>query len=164
MKKNIVALSVFIVVSLFGSIAFAGNSAEVENGKTIYEWYGQNGSNVTEFKWTEVPYVLLHLNKTGTVVEGWASPVTNTKYNVTVADNQLTDPADIDGDNKWIRNTLPNWLNAREKGWWTWTAQAVGGSKVESGTFNLVPEPISSALFLLGGGAIAVLKLRKKKI
>ena len=164
MKKYIVALLAFIVVSVVGSIAFAGTSAEVENGKTIYGWYEQNGSNITEFKWTEVPYVLLHLNKTGTVIEEWISPITNTKYNVTVADNQVTDPVDIDIDNKWIKNTLPNWLSIREKGWWTWSAQAVGGSKVENGTFNLVPEPISSTLFLLGGGAMAVLKLRKKKV
>ena len=45
----------------------------------------------------------------------------------------------------------------------TWTYPGVSEITWNSQGGPVVPEPISSALFLLGGGAIAVLKLRKKK-
>ncbi len=62
-----------------------------------------------------------------------------------------------------------DWAAIRKDGDWTVRADysyASGGPGTTGEIkfkINAVPEPVSSALFLLGGGAIAVLKLRKRK-
>ena len=46
----------------------------------------------------------------------------------------------------------------------SWTYPGVSESYWNSqGGPNIIPEPVSSLLFILGGGGVAVLKLRKKK-
>lgn len=61
-----------------------------------------------------------------------------------------------------------DWIAIRKAGDWTVRADysyanGYGSTGEVPFKINAVPEPISSALFLLGGGAIAVLKLRRKK-
>jgi hypothetical protein len=66
-------------------------------------------------------------------------------------------------------SNFADWAEIRKAGYWTVRADYsyFGGGPGTTGDIsfkiNAVPEPISSALFLLGGGAMAVLKLRKKK-
>jgi len=66
-------------------------------------------------------------------------------------------------------SNFEDWAAIRKAGDWTVKADYsyFGGGPGTTGDIsfkiNAVPEPISSALFLLGGGAMAVLKLRKKK-
>lgn len=64
-------------------------------------------------------------------------------------------------------SNFSEWAAIRKAGDWTVKADYsyAGGGPGTTGEvpFKVVPEPVSSALFLLGGGAIAALKLRKKK-
>ncbi len=65
-------------------------------------------------------------------------------------------------------SNFDDWQAIRKAGDWTVRADysnAAGNGSTGDIRFriNAVPEPVSSALFILGGGAIAVLKLRKKK-
>ena len=155
-----------LIISFSFALVFVGSAAfakvqpsEIENAKSA----DQSGKSETTFKWDETPYLLMHFDHSGTVSESWMSPITKTLYQFTVADGQTTNPIDLDSKDKWVLNTLPDWLSSREKGIWTWSVEAVGGTKVQNGCLTVTPEPIGAALFMIGAGALGIIRNRRNK-
>jgi hypothetical protein len=125
----------------------------------------------TSFGWNQVPFLHLFLTQadlSAVVNETWTSP-TGDVYNFELKNNSFplpidfSKPYDFDFRLRHILNFLPDWFTRREIGLWSWSAITVGGSNLVSGNFTITPEPISSALFLLGSATLAMRAYRKRK-
>ncbi len=72
---------------------------------------------------------------------------------------------DKDRSRREILSRLPDGDSHRETGEWNWAVMPQSGTCDQDirGSFSVNPEPVSSLLFLFGGGGmIAATKLRKK--
>ncbi len=108
------------------------------------------------FSFDETPYIHLHLPGVGLNFAGsfWNSP---TNLNHFASHGPSTDQ-DI-----WF--SLTNWNTVREQGNWGvianfFSSQGLSGSDQTS--FTVTPEPLSAALFVVGGLTLAAATRRKK--
>jgi hypothetical protein len=162
MLNRKVALLIIIFISL---VVFTGSASAdlaymtVGDGDTT----AQPGTPAT-YNWEQSPW--LYFTSPSNIltysISWWnaaGSPVITNTYEFTTGTSSIWHGFDEFAD----------WAAIRKAGDWTVKADYsyYGGGPGTTGNINFrinaVPEPISSALFLLGGGAIAVLKLRKKK-
>lgn len=110
----------------------------------------------TEFSLSETPWLYLHLPDAGlnVVASWWQSP----SLTYTFAGTSPSTAQDI-----WISPS--DWATIKTTGIWNVNAgysYATGETGARSASFTVTPEPISSALFLLGGGALALRTYRKR--
>ena len=157
------ALLIVVVVSL---LAFAENASAVPSAYMVNEensFSAQPGTPAT-YNWEKQPWLYFSVPSGifAYSISWWnhiGDPVKT--YNIELPNNT---------GNIWHGfSTFAEWTAIRKAGDWTVRADytnADGYSSTGEVPFkiNAVPEPISSALFLLGGGVIAVLKLRKRKV
>jgi len=130
----------------------------------------------SEYDISETPYLLSLYGGQGTptALQTWNHNSFASTFSI--LDN--TPGYDVDSVKKEISNTLwwdagKSWgdlLNTDKLGVWTWSVQETSGrGGIKNGTFTItqvappVPEPISAALFLLGGGALGLKLFRRRK-
>ncbi len=147
MKKMLILLAIFSGLVLISN-AFATDIFMTDS----------NGSTTPKstFTLSETPWLYVDLPTAGLNVIGswWQEP--SHKY-----DFAGSNPS----ENQQVWISPENWNLIKQTG--LWNVQAVytyAGGSMGSGTtsFKVVPEPFSSALFLLGGGALALGAYRKR--
>ncbi len=160
------ALLLVVVVSL---VAFAGNASAVPSACMVDKENSFNSQPTTgtpavaTYNWNQSPWLY------------FLSPSSVLTYSVSwwdyTGDIFKTPSVEITSGtgNVWHGfSNFADWAAIRKTGDWAVRADyshanGYGSTGEVPFKINAVPEPLSSALFLLGGGAIAVLKLRKKK-
>ncbi len=160
MKKAVVLLSVLLmsmVVSNTGS-AFA------KNDKTdgVYTVLTQGSTDwVNVFTPTQKPWLLIKFDDTLTnPISRWTDPL---------GDKFKSTELVVSGKNKvWLSFTDDFWPGLGDDKIGKWNIRAFeklddGRSLIGTAHFTVIPEPISSTLFLLGGGALAIRVYRKRK-
>ena len=124
----------------------------------------------TEFGWDETPYIyykftFVDVSETDTLNIGatWGSPTSDfygTGDLITV----------FSGNNLELWHCLDNWNSgspARELGQWNvttgWFLFDQSASGLDSTSFTVTPEPVSSLLFLIGGAGLVTRRYYKRK-
>lgn len=166
----------FFVLSLFVVKAEAALNYDQaymvtgDNSTTLAEY--NNVTNEYRYHSSQTPWVYLKLKLADLNL---ASPL-----KVLWSWSSFTDPYDTQNQYKeynltglsadkelWSAVPQPWWSGQSTHGKWTvdlaWL-NAQGAMGTSTATFNVTPEPISSALFLFGGLPVAAALLRKKKV
>ncbi|MDD5173734.1 MAG: PEP-CTERM sorting domain-containing protein [Candidatus Omnitrophica bacterium] len=158
--------ALLIMIVAVSVLVFAGTASA--SALTAYMTIGDEdttpqGGTPATYNWDQSPWLY------------FTSPSDTLTYSISwwnaVGDPIMTSSTDVTTDTYDVWHGFSNfadWAEIRKAGYWTVRADysyagGYGSTGDISFKINAVPEPISSALFLLGGGAIAVLKLRKKK-
>ena len=163
MKKKLVfgmLIGLFSLFVLVGS-SFAEDTFYVEMADGI------NGNVKNTFGWNETPWLHLHLdpgdwNISGTV---WESP--SQKYYLTTSGGTSQDfwvsldfGEDVNGDDI-------TWNSVWESGLWNlkgiYLGVPQGYHEYYTTSFTVAPEPVSSALFLIGGLSLAGVAYKRRK-
>lgn len=163
MKKIILTILTMDILLLTATIhSYAAGS---DNSLTSAYTTDASKNPKTVFDWNETPYLFSTFNfYKAQEKEVWVSPTLNV-HHYTFWDNSMGH--DLDTAQQQTFNILPNWDIRKETGVWTWFARANNGSangQTIMGTFTVTPEPISSVLFLIGGGALYAGHNRRKKL
>jgi hypothetical protein len=167
----IISLASF-AISVFTGAAFAmdpsGSSPKMTDDNTTLP-----AVDKTVFEWGTKPYAYIQFNLAD--VEGEPLTIVWTwKFDTSYAATEtltLDDPTGTTGDTEHVNiwKDLTNWdtIKTGKAGDWTVSAHydGAGGGGIRSDGFklNVVPEPVSSALFLIGGTCLAAWQIRKKK-
>ena len=166
MKKKILYLiGLIIILSVVnGASAFAS----VSSFDQIWMVKGDKETTAyTEFAWGETPWLYLRLPAAPGSF-GWKSSVTS-DWLFDDTWQGLSD-SNVNVKSYWLR--LSDWDTLKQVGTWTVDASyeyaktgqpSVFGYGSTAFTVTAVPEPISSALFLLGGTLLAARQYRKKR-
>lgn len=165
MVNRKIALFLVLVVSL---VVFAGSaSAVTQSSYMVDEEFSFNpqpaaGSPaVATYAWDQNPW--LYFVSPSSMLTYSVSWWNHTGEALKTPNLEIT----VGTNNVWHGfSNFDDWAAIRKAGDWTVRADytyADGSSSGEIVPFRVVPEPVSSALFLLGGSAIAALKLRKRK-
>ncbi|MCK4947514.1 MAG: hypothetical protein KAS46_03960 [Candidatus Aureabacteria bacterium] len=154
-------LGVFLFLTLvFTNSAF---SLEFDDLYTV----ATDGSTTLKntFGWNEQPWLYLNLpSPTMTFTVSWWNPDGTSSY---YDDFELV----TSGDKAW--HSLDNWSDVggpRQLGYWNLRADfsSADGTGTDTANFTVTPEPVNSALFLLGGTFLAFgyrwKAKRKKKV
>ena len=170
MKKILFAVAIMVSVILF-SINYSQAADLIpstgpymtDNDTTI-----PTGSK-TSFAWNEKPYDFIQFNvadlgKTLTLHWTWkyGDEIVSDDGSGTMYSKNMTGAL----YNNW--QSLSDWDTLKEgrAGDWsvltTWNS-GTGGSQTLNFKLNAAPEPVSSALFLIGGVTLAAIRIRKKK-
>jgi hypothetical protein len=161
-KTALIVLALVAVVALRG-FAFAfpvSDDFKVFITDTPYtggNWWNYVDKSYTEFLQTQTPYLFMHIPASQTVEtykSSWWSPTAATPQFV-----------DIGPDGSHDLTLTLDWLSV-PKTPGPWSVDGIysdfeNPDVMKTTGFSFVPEPISASLFLLGGGALAV--IRKKK-
>jgi len=149
-------IAVGFAVILFSIFALANSAFAAFDA--IYT-VGFNGSTTLEdsFDWNEQPWLYLDLPYSGLTytISWWNPDGTDTYY-----DNFIL----LSGSSDKVWHTLDDWLDKRQLGYWNVRADYsshYGAGSGETG-FTVTPEPVSSALFLIGGVSLAAFRYRKR--
>ena len=142
---------------IIGSLFLAGTTAFADNYNQIF-MTDANGSTTpkTNFGWNETPWLYVKLSEIAeSITSAWWTDPNGNKYKIFDA---------FSTDDIWLSPL--NWSTIKKLGEWTITAV----SHLDSGTvnqgrlsFTVTPEPVSSLLFILGGGALAGTKLMRSR-
>ena len=119
---------------------------------------GSDGSSTvkTIFGFDETPFLHLHLPSN-------ALNFTTSFWNAPSSASYFTSHGPSTDQDVWF--SLVNWNTIREKGLWNVNAGvlfAQGGSASDQTSFTVTPEPMSAALFVVGGLTLALASRRKK--
>lgn len=165
MKKFTLTLAAIVFgFGLFTASAHAGSFDGYENFYPV----DSNGSTTAKYAFDindPAPWVYLKLSEkfnpqTDVTLSSanWISPSGNLLYapNPAFYSNSLE---------QWIQ--LPDWNSFKETGLWYLNAVSIysnpfKGVNTGFSAFVVTPEPISSSLFLIGGGALAAFRIRRK--
>jgi hypothetical protein len=157
MFRNVVLVVAVAMVLSFSVYAFADFEVHMVDalGKNLTTDFRDGG----DFQLSETPYLYFNVEDLKKYTFGgsyWTDPVNEL---------ELTAPALVTGNDVWY--TL-DWTSvAKTPGTWTvegWYKSAgINNYTSDTVTFNYVPEPVSTALFLLGGATLAVRRIRKNK-
>ena len=160
MNKKIV---VGFAVVLFSIFALANSAFAVFDEIFMTDAYGKNNRATDEveiFGWNVQPWLYLDLPSTAlTYTISWWNPVgTETFY----SDYDITEGTDE------VWHTLDDWLDEggpRQLGDWEVRADYSysGGTYSDTTNFTVTPEPVSSALFLIGGVSLAAFGYRRRR-
>jgi hypothetical protein len=171
-----------ILLSLILAIAFAPKAfAQTEETEDTFKWYTSNYGDDTQrdtFFFGETPYLYVHLpySLDYTRIRSWwfsdESPLDSRP--AVIADNSgaVDFWTEMPSSNIIMLMALnSDSINATEDDeWWTVMGDVCDSDNNEcincASTrfkFTAVPEPISSALFLLGGAGIAAIRVRRNK-
>ena len=168
MKKKLV---LGMLMGLFFLFAMAGSSFATTG--TYAEMVGSFGSKSAQssFGWNETPWLHLYLcdpgswNISGTF---WASP--SNEYYLTASSGASQDIwLSLDSGEDFYRNTV-TWDNVKELGLWNLKGVyastlngCTGGNCCYTTSFTVTPEPVSSALFLIGSLSLAGVAYKRRK-
>ncbi len=158
-KRTLLATVSVLLISLsFISASFAIDDLSIlmvtDNGSTT----PQPGST---YSWTQAPWLYLQLPST-------VFSYTITWWNLSGIPTYSSVLTTNDEGNTETWNSLADWFNvggSRHEGLWNIRAlYSSGGTDIiKETTFTVTPEPISSALFLIGGVGLAAWQIRRKK-
>ncbi len=141
------------------------------NGSTTLSNYNsitnEYNYHTTETPWVYLKLKLSELNVAAPLKLMWSWSSFNNPSNTETKLTQLN-LAGLSSDKEiWSSAPEPWWSTNGGHGKWTvdvaWL-NAKGAMGTSTATFNVTPEPISSALFLFGGLPVAAALLRKKKL
>jgi len=126
---------------------------------------GVDGNVKSTFGWDETPWLHLHFPLNAGFVtssQEWTSPSLQTYY--TSTSPQLTQDIWVSLDN----SSYGDWADVKEGGIWntdgTWEGVgSAGGQHSYTTSFTVTPEPVSSALFLIGGLSLAGVAYKRRK-
>jgi hypothetical protein len=162
MRKTLLIIAVLaIATTWFGANAFASVQPSFEQ---IYMTdaagsHTPKAGTIPSFGWAETPYLYVKLG-----MGGLSNVIFSLFYQDPQNSTQAT-PAMQSGDEYWF--SPANWNNTGVKNLGAWKADLgahyPGGYLYDSQSFTVTPEPVSSALFLLGGGALALYRYKRKK-
>lgn len=154
-KKIILAISIV----LFSGVIFINNTFAA--GFSSLYTTDSDGSTTPKasFNWDERPWLYSRLpsSSLNIVSTWWQDPTLNFFYAANVPNNN---------QEQWL--TISNWNNVKKSGPWNISASYFYANNPNnpfgtgSTTFNVTPEPISSALFLFGSVTLALGVYRRK--
>lgn len=161
MKKILSILGICVFLCLTKN-AFANDYTKIYT-------VGNSGSEVqkTTFGWDEKPWLFLDLPS---AVYDWAATVSTWSWSGGAAHSTIpgTDLLNNVGNKVWLSFSDARWDSFKEQGSWLinpitilvsgYTPTFIAGQT----SCTVTPEPISCALFLLGGGALFAARKRKK--
>ncbi len=154
MKKLIaVTIAVFVIGLFITTCAFADITLSMVDNENSFTLQPD-----ATYGWTQKPW--LHVNLPSSVLDytiGWWSPESGSPiFNTFKVTSGVTD----------VWHGISDWNSARALGKWNIRLDYSSGSEFisKNASFTITPEPISSALFLLGGaGLISRRFLRKRQ-
>lgn len=158
----------FVVVLMLG-VLMATSAFAVEPSFSVYTTDSQ-GNPDNEFGFNETPFLQINFPSTDwNVTIGWWTPRNGgeTYLAANVFSGVFQDNVSF-GDlafRKQGTDTIFSWDAIKDYGWWDINAtynKFDGSVMTSNSAFNVVPEPVSSALFLIGGGAIALFRRNRR--
>lgn len=162
--KKVLSLVLGISVFLFASMTNFAFASVDANGVSLFITDNGSTTSKTTFDLSETPY--LYVSFPGSFSALWKSADGLWNDPDGLLKGSTTDP--FAGMNNWY--TISNWNSVKKAGLWEVDTSYLvtdffdeknGGEKLN---FSVTPEPISSALFLLGGGALALRSFRKRTV
>ena len=163
MRNSLVVISCLIVFAFLGFTHSAFAISQVSSAMVDADgsYTVQPGTPPT-YTWTEQPWLSLKLPSSAFAYSvSWWTPegATSSFSNLEITSGTSS-----------VWHSLSDWFapgGSRKAGDWTVRADYSSAGGADSETFkfkvNAVPEPVSSALFLVGGVALAVRQYRKRK-
>ncbi|MFA6383931.1 MAG: PEP-CTERM sorting domain-containing protein [Candidatus Omnitrophota bacterium] len=154
------------VLFAFILAAFAWTPAYADTASTYFS-SSQGGASETVFNLNSALWMYTHLPLSGTngLTNLWITSPSNASYTYVyaspIAQNKWHDLTSLTYSDSY------SWNNIKELGTWhtvfsySYPSPDGASSGIIESSFTLVPEPVSGALFLLGGGALFA--IRKKK-
>ena len=150
---NKLLLAGFVVFGVFLSINSA--YAAIDSFYTT----GNTGDSVQKstFAWDETPWLYIKLsNSIKHFTSTWWNDPSGNSYDANLPTSNAS--------TQWL--SLPDWNSVKTTGKWEINGNAFypkGASDSATTNFTVTPEPISSALFLLGGATFVLGAYRKRK-
>jgi len=145
----------YLVVVLFTLSIFAG-SVFAQDFASFYT-VGSSGSTTqqTVFGYGDIPWLYVELDSTGATAINttWTAPSSAVdNANITIDDGLVE---------YWI--TLIDWSSVKEVGDWDIDGLIAPGGATASTSFTVVPEPVSSTLFVIGSATLGFRRFKKRK-
>lgn len=169
--KKLIFLSALIVFWAMGNSVFAQTF-------TTARQVGSGWADTTEFQWDQKPWLHVSVSETD-FIGNWLLSYWNHQAtpSSTYLDNFLypfSDFVKVGTSDLYLSFDLDQWEAIRKLGDWDISSAVILSSRgpnystklqAYSGDtfFKVVPEPISAGLFLLGGGALALVKRARRK-
>jgi len=131
---------------------------------------------VDTFGWNETPWLFTHVPKGVTFVSAswWQDPGTQYSFDGSAYYFEDQNPAGLTGQFIWISLDQTSggldWIDIRQGGTWTADVETNNiygftfGEEQRSTNFTVTPEPVSAALFLIGGISLAAARRRRQKL
>jgi len=166
MRKMTFALLV-VAVFLFGA---AGSAFAVVDAFEVYmtDANGNFTEKTTSFGWNETPWLYVHAPQSFSHVSAswWESPSNEYFFSATGPGSAKDVWISLNQGQDALGNNV-TWADVQESGLWSVNAVAyytTGGIENDSTSFTVTPEPVSAALFLIGGISLAAARRRKQKL
>jgi len=168
LSRKFAVLSVLVI-----SLAFFSGSVFAVGDEAVRPVAGYDLTDANyDFKWNETPWIYITgvYSKDFPYTE-WHNPDNTATYifnQFEYIDGALNGEG-VEARYGWFKPYAPNdWFTIRMAG--TWTVYGVDGDGVwlsNPASFNVAsatPEPVSSALFILGGAVLGIKRFRKKSV